>query len=167
MAAAGERLPRQLSLLGKYAMVQGTPTAEYIADLERDLPSLEITTHTDFDYLTAIQYIKRTNGVVVIPSILDNYPLTVLECITNGFCFIASTAGGIPEMVDDRVSFAPTAADLRDILRRLRFIDFVRVQHQYDPARARRTWLDHVREATARQATVSRKRWSRLGGGPC
>jgi glycosyltransferase involved in cell wall biosynthesis len=109
MRRAGERLPRKISFLGKYAEVEGVPTTRYLGALREDLGDVEFQIETDLDYMQAVDYIRRANGVVVIPSILDNYPLTVLESIANGFCFIASDAGGIPEMIDPAVCFPATA----------------------------------------------------------
>ena len=82
--------------------------------------------------------------MVVMPSLLDNYPLTIIESITNGFCFIASNVGGIPEMVDPRVLFEPTEFSLKDKILELQSIDFAGLKHRYDPTIARRTWLHHI-----------------------
>ena len=78
--------------------------------------------------------------------ILDNYPLTVIERVTNGFCFLASDAGGIPEMIDPAVRFERTVTGLRQKLEELPSIDFGGLRHLYDPAEARRVWLRHVAE---------------------
>lgn len=58
----------------------------------------------------AIAYLRENpRRVAVMPSLLDNYPYTVLECLQNGIRFIASDVGGIPEMVSgDSHLFAPT-----------------------------------------------------------
>ncbi len=116
---------------------------------ESDLPAVEFVVRTDLDYLGANDYIRRARGVVVIASLLDNYPLTVVESIVHGYCFVASAAGGIPEMVDPTVTFAPTVEGLREMLVRLPTLDFGKLRHRYDPATARTTWLEHVREMSA------------------
>lgn len=136
--------PRRVSLLGKYAQVEGVPTERYIEQLRYDLPSVSIEAHTDLDYREAVAFIRAANGVVVMPSLLDNLPLTVIECITNGFHFIASDVGGIPEMADPAVLFAPNPASLGAKLAHLSEIDFAGATHLYSPDRARATWLDHV-----------------------
>ena len=140
-------LPRKVSFLGKLAEVEGRSSTDYLSDLEVELGNIEFYIETDFDYVRAIDYIRASNGVVVIPSILDNYPLTVIESITNGFCFLSSDAGGIPEMVDPAVCFPPTVAGLRRKLEELPRLDFTRLSHRYDPASARATWLAHVEAA--------------------
>jgi GT2 family glycosyltransferase len=149
-------LPRQVSLMGKLAQIEDKPTAAYLRELQLELNEVEFHVETNFDYMQAVRYIRRYNGIVVIPSILDNFPLTVVECITNGFCFIASDAGGIPEMVDQSVCFPATVEGLRRKLEELPQIDFARLAHPYDPRLARATWLAHV-EAAVAEARASRQ----------
>jgi glycosyltransferase involved in cell wall biosynthesis/GT2 family glycosyltransferase len=159
LQARGGVLPRKVSWLGKLAEVKGTPTMDYLRALETDLGSVEFVIKTDLDYAQAVEYIRRQNGIVVIPSILDNYPLTVVESIASGFRFIASDAGGIPEMIDPAVCFERTVAGLREKLEELATIDFAGLRHGYDPDSARRAWLEHVETtlATARRAPHVRR----------
>ncbi len=145
----GGQLPHKVSYLGKLAEVHGVSTSKYLQQLRADLGDVEFVVESDLDYTEAVDYIRTNNGVVVIPSILDNYPLTVIESITNGFCFIASDAGGIPEMIDPAVRFERTASGLRQKLEELETIDFAALKHPYDPSRARQIWLDHVNAVVA------------------
>ena len=149
MKRAGARLPRRISCLGKPAEVQGRPAAEYIRDLKADISEIDFFIKINFDYNEAIDYIKRSNGIVVIPSILDNYPMTVIESIVNGFSFIASDAGGIPEMIDPVLCFPATMEGLKRKLEELPRLDFARLRHRYEPGMARQTWLTHVAEVIA------------------
>jgi hypothetical protein len=59
----------------------------------------------------------------VIPSLYDNSPNTIYECLEEGIPFIASTAGGSPELIAPEhrgdVLFEPNADDLAAKLRRL------------------------------------------------
>jgi O-antigen biosynthesis protein len=47
----------------------------------------------------AINYLQKNARLVVIPSRMDNYPNTVLECMAAGIPFITSRSGGIPEIL--------------------------------------------------------------------
>jgi len=51
-----------------------------------------------------------------MPSIADNSPNTVYECLERGLPFIASNVGGIPELISSkdrvRVLFEPTPAGI-------------------------------------------------------
>jgi GT2 family glycosyltransferase/glycosyltransferase involved in cell wall biosynthesis len=140
----GGRLPRQVSFLGKYADVEGVRAQDYLRDLCAELESVEFRIEAEYDYIQAMDYIRGSNAIVVIPSVLDNFPLTVIESIANGFCFIASEAGGIPEMVDATVCFPATVEGLQSKLAKLDQVDFAGLRHRYDPLLARTTWLKHV-----------------------
>jgi glycosyltransferase involved in cell wall biosynthesis len=66
----------------------------------------------------AIEYLKSDGCIVaVIPSLQDNLPLTVIECINNNIPFIASDVGGIPELIKSQDNiFKTTKEDLTRIL---------------------------------------------------
>ena len=55
----------------------------------------------NFDSEQAINYLGSNNRVAVIPSLNDNSPMTIIECISNRIPFVASNVGGIPELVTD------------------------------------------------------------------
>lgn len=147
LKAQGKPLPKRVSLLGKMATVQGIPSPDYIAAWRAEMPEIAFTIENDLDYLQAVAYIREQNGIVVIPSLLDNFPLTVVESIINGFCFFASTAGGIPEMIDPQVAFEANACGLMRRLESRFEIDWASVKHLYSPDSARETWLNHVERA--------------------
>ncbi|WP_170314038.1 glycosyltransferase [Commensalibacter intestini] len=54
---------------------------------------------TNYNRLQAHEYIKHKNVLVVIPSLVENSPYTVYECLLNNINFIASDIGGIPELI--------------------------------------------------------------------
>jgi glycosyltransferase involved in cell wall biosynthesis/GT2 family glycosyltransferase len=134
--------PRRVSFLGKHARVDGQPSEVYLAALQAELPDVHFTVNTDLDYVGALATIKAQNGLVVMPSTLDNLPLTVIESIVNGISFMASDVGGIPEAVDPRVLFQPTPASLTAALERRSDIDFMRLRHGYSRDHAREIWLE-------------------------
>lgn len=82
---------------------------------------LSIKEHTnatfDHEFLTshdrdeALAYLQGPGRLAVLPSLADNSPSTVLECISHGIRFIASDVGGVPELIHeedhDRVLFKP------------------------------------------------------------
>lgn len=74
------------------------------------------------DREAALAELRRTGTLAVMPSLLDNAPNTVSECIECGVPFIATATGGIPELVagEDhaRVLCAPTAPALAAALTR-------------------------------------------------
>jgi O-antigen biosynthesis protein len=77
--------------------------------------------HTELDRNGALDELRKPGTLAVMPSLLDNSPNTVSECIELGVPFVAAKTGGIPELVAEgdreRVLFEPTAADLASALR--------------------------------------------------
>jgi glycosyltransferase involved in cell wall biosynthesis len=69
----------------------------------------------------ALAELRRPGTLAVMPSLLDNSPNTVSECIEQGIPFVATDTGGIPELVaaEDRarVLCEPTTAALAEALR--------------------------------------------------
>jgi glycosyltransferase involved in cell wall biosynthesis len=52
-----------------------------------------------------------------MPSLADNFPYVVIECAINGIPFLASSVGGIPEILPEaelqaRLLFEPSPRDL-------------------------------------------------------
>jgi glycosyltransferase involved in cell wall biosynthesis len=72
---------------------------------------------TDLDQPEALALLKRSATLAVMPSLVDNSPMVIYECLEHGIPFLASSVGGGPELVaeDDRQrSFVePTADALR------------------------------------------------------
>lgn len=54
---------------------------------------------TDRNRDEALEELEAPGTLAVIPSVLENSPYTVLECISSGLRFLASRVGGIPEMI--------------------------------------------------------------------
>ena len=136
-----EDLPRKVSLLGKHATVNRLSSETFLEALAVDLPEIEFAVINDLDRLQAIAHIKRARGLVVMPSILDNCPLTVIECIQHKIPFLAGATGGIPEMVDDRALFHPNASELGKLLGARRQREYRNLSHKYSPEVARERWL--------------------------
>ena len=133
-SAAG---PIQVTFLGSDVRVDGHQSSDYIRSraslwsgapfaggtpLAGETPRLL----TDKGRTEALEYLRGEGRLAVIPSRIDNSPCTVQECIQEGIPFLASDAGGIPELIhpEDRARTtcaleAKALADrLAEILRR-------------------------------------------------
>lgn len=70
----------------------------------------------------ALEYLKSGNRIVVIPSLSENSPFTVLECLKHQIPFLASNVGGIPELIEEsgraRYLFEPNQRSLSERLLR-------------------------------------------------
>jgi glycosyltransferase involved in cell wall biosynthesis len=84
--------------------------------------SIDVETKLDRD--AALEELHRPGTLAVMPSLLDNSPNTVSECIEHGIPFVSTETGGIPELVADgdraRVLCLPTSEDLADAQVRIR-----------------------------------------------
>src|SRR5205085_3010529 len=80
-----------------------------------------VSFETDLDQPRALARLSRPGTLVVMPSLQENSPNAVYECLELGIPFIASNVGGVPELVaaDDRprVLFEPTAHGVEGALR--------------------------------------------------
>jgi glycosyltransferase involved in cell wall biosynthesis len=82
-----------------------------------------ITFETNLDQREALARFNRSGTLAIMPSLEDNSPNTVYECLERGIPFIASRLGGTAELIapDDRerVLFEPTPAGVEAALRRV------------------------------------------------
>ncbi len=118
---------------------------------------------TSLEREQALDELRQPGTLAVMPSLLDNSPNTVAECVECGIPFIASATGGIPELVAEadreRVLFGPTADDLAATLER------VLSGSSFAPARPARSaedaldaWLEWT-TTTSRSTTCLTSSW--------
>jgi glycosyltransferase involved in cell wall biosynthesis len=90
------------------------------ARVEALLPSAaEVVFAGELDQHEALERIGRPGTLVVMPSLQENSPSAVYECLERGIPFIASNVGGVPELVSGDVLFEPTPESLEATLRRI------------------------------------------------
>ncbi|WP_170138513.1 glycosyltransferase [Rhodobium orientis] len=104
----------------------GKPSARFesrafIAEESRDWPC-EIDVITDYSSAEALDYLRKPGRLAIIPSLIDNAPFTVFECIYERIAMITADRGGGPEMIlpEDRphVVFEPIPSVLAALLKR-------------------------------------------------
>jgi glycosyltransferase involved in cell wall biosynthesis len=82
-----------------------------------------VSFRTDLDQPQALARLKSPGTLAVIPSLHDNSPNTIYECLEEQIPFIASNTGGAPELIapEDHgdVLFDPTPEALASMLERL------------------------------------------------
>jgi glycosyltransferase involved in cell wall biosynthesis len=88
--------------------------------LEQSKCSLQFI--TDYDSLKARAYLQKTGRCAIMPSLIDNSPCVVYECLENHIPFLASSVGGGIELICDEdreaVTFVPEKKVLADALKR-------------------------------------------------
>ena len=82
-----------------------------------------VSFETELDQPEALAHLARPGTLVVMPTLHENSPNTVYECLEHGIPFLASNIGGIPELVAaedrERTLFPPTAGGVEQALRRV------------------------------------------------
>jgi glycosyltransferase involved in cell wall biosynthesis len=96
----------------------GRESAQWpVERLERALASFRVRFETELDQPDAIAFLKERGTLAVMPSVLDNSPNVVYECLEHGIPFVTTSVGGIPELIapedQRRALVAPTADALR------------------------------------------------------
>ena len=91
-------LPSSVTFLGKVATVHAIDSRQYISSRASRWP-FTVKVVTDLDRDTALAYLAGPARLAVLPSRVDNLPLTVLECLWAGIPFVSTAIGGIPEML--------------------------------------------------------------------
>ncbi|GAA5851549.1 hypothetical protein JCM8547_001130 [Rhodosporidiobolus lusitaniae] len=114
-----------------------------------------------YDREQALSYLQQPHRLAVLPSLADNSPSTVLECIAHGIRFIASNVGGVRELVhpddQDKVLFAPLTVKFADKLSatvaKLKIAPWSPIRPAPETQTAARDWVGFHRWLAARPAS--------------
>jgi glycosyltransferase involved in cell wall biosynthesis len=135
----------RVTFLGKNGSIAGQSGLEY---LERRSGIWDCTWEaiTTLDNVEAMAYLRQPGRIAVMPSLMDNSPLALQECLLAGVPFLATDVGGIPEMIrpEDRadVLFTPRPAALADRLERVLREGLAVKRPAVDERESRRAWVD-------------------------
>lgn len=151
---------RKIKFLGKPVSSNGFDSIAYINQRSADW-GVDIAILIDRDRTRAVRELQNQGTLVVIPSLVENSPYTVLECLRNQVRFIASNVGGIPELVAETdhkdTLFTPTPGNLAETLQR-------HLQQNIGPARpsftesfARQQWRDFFSSANLKSSSTTPK----------
>lgn len=92
---------RVVTFLGKSVPIDGRPSAERLIERAKAWP-FGIRLLTDQDSAAALAYLARRPCVAVMPSIAENSPCAVAECLAAGIPFIATSGSGTQELIAKR-----------------------------------------------------------------
>ena len=98
-----------VTFLGKDSFVGGVPSKAYIRGRTKAWRcALKLLTPLRVE--DTLAYLSEAGRLAIIPSLIENSPYTVVECLASGIPFLASNVGGIPELIApedrDRVCIA-------------------------------------------------------------
>jgi len=88
----------RITFMGKPATVSGRESRAYIRQ-RADAWPWQWSVVSDLDQPGAMRYLQQPGRLAVIPSLMENSPYTVLECLGSRIPFLASRVGGIPERI--------------------------------------------------------------------
>ena len=122
---------------------------------------------TDLDTDQAQRYLVDRDCVAVIPSLIDNAPCVISECLRRRIPFLSTRTGGIPELIAeidlDRVLVRPEASELAVRLRKVIGNPFAPVQTAYTEAGVAQRWREFFaaeERASSLQLRESRTHYS-------
>ena len=95
------RAPARVTFLGGTflgALSRRFNGLRHIQDRARRWP-ITVHTITDFGAEEAVAYLSQPGRLAVIPSLLENSSIAVMECLQAGIPFLAAATGGTPELV--------------------------------------------------------------------
>jgi GT2 family glycosyltransferase/glycosyltransferase involved in cell wall biosynthesis len=149
-----------VTILGKSIGIDGQDAEQIVRARSRSWP-FPIRVLSDRDHDQAIEYLRGPGRLAVIPSLVENYPNTVLECLGSGIPFLASRVGSIPEQVHaadlERVCFEPDARSLAQRLRRALREGQAPARLAFDLEENSRAWVRwHERLVRERPAIAAR-----------
>lgn len=97
--------PARLTLVGEGDLERARLTI-------RDLGVAETVTVTGWLDPAEVQVLLRHSHVLVLPSFIEGQPMSILEAMANGLCVIASSVGGIPDLLGDSAGVLLQAGDV-------------------------------------------------------
>jgi glycosyltransferase involved in cell wall biosynthesis len=133
-----------VTILGKSLTIDGQESEQIIRARSQRWP-FPTRILADRDHEQALAYLQAGGRLAVIPSLDENYPNTVLECLSLQVPFLASRVGGIPEQIHpvdlERVCFDPNPRCLSARLRHALREGHSPARLSFDPERNNCDWV--------------------------
>lgn len=113
---------KTVTFMGRMTSVSGIPSGLFIANRAANWPfSARIISR--FGQPEALRYLMRRNCLAVMPSLADNSPCVVYECLHLGIPFVATSKSGAAELIHDEcrehVLVEPEVGSLAEKLREI------------------------------------------------
>lgn len=136
-----------ISFLGKHSIVDGISSEVLLNKFASTInnKNLKINIHNEMDHEDAINYLLDNNCIVIMPSILDNAPMVVIECLHYGIPILASNSSGIPELMNKQNLFDPNVKSLKNKLVHLLKSNLIIEQKQYNTIEYHEKFIDYIK----------------------
>ncbi len=157
-----DRLPSvpPVTFLGKPTLIQNQSSLAYLKQRAKrwSTPARFETTKSQPE---ALAYLRQPGRLAVMPSLTDNSPLAVTECLSMSIPFLASRVGGIPEVIHPedqaRCLFSPNADDLAEKLKQTLGAIHAPARYAVDSESNRNFWRDfHQSTVDNQQSTIQK-----------
>ncbi|MDD2677183.1 MAG: glycosyltransferase, partial [Methylacidiphilaceae bacterium] len=148
------RLERIVFLGRPLLLPGGLDSRSYIAERSARW-GLPVEIWTDKNRDEAVSFLQSPGTLAVMPSLAENSPYTVLECLSLGIPFLASKVGGIPEMIppeEHRVHLCePAPQPLADRIAQALTHGIRPASLAWDHATVEADWLSLLRDVGGRK----------------
>ncbi len=151
---------RTVTFLGKFTTEDGESTGLSVIRRAAAWP-FEVRFLHDYDQEQALNYLKTGARLAVMPSLADNSPCVILECLNENIPFVAASGSGGQELLSPKSHrdclFEPTVDALAEkILKTLNEGAFLGLA-SFDPDENQRTfkrWVNSVLTSQVDRSTV-------------
>lgn len=155
-----ERFPdTEVTFMGRVTEFSGISSALQIVNRSARWPC-RTRLLPDFDQEQALSYLRHPGRLAVMPSLADNSPCAVYECMESAIPFVSTRGSGIDELIDrscwDTVLVEPNVKALTGKLTEILQHGARLARPGFDPAENLRTWSNwHRFVSQNRQAMVA------------
>lgn len=149
---------RDITFLGKGIQRAGFSSVSYLRERAKGWP-VPVHLETERDRDTALTYLSAPGIFCVLPSLMENSPYTVLECLEKGIPFAASRVGGIPELIEnpDRCLFDPVPSALAQHLITTLRIGAFRSRRAHDSLDIEGRWRSFLNQQLKERHIIPRR----------
>ncbi|RKQ67925.1 glycosyltransferase family 4 protein [Oceanibaculum indicum] len=150
----------KITFLGKSTPIEGMEGRDYVAGRAAGWP-VGTAFVSDLDSADALAYLAAPGRLAIIPSLIENSPCTVLECLLGGIPFLAADVGGVAELIApedrDQLLFSPSAEALATALTERLAAGAATGRPAIPQEEVRRVWTGwHIRPSRPHQALIAR-----------
>lgn len=146
---------KRVYFVGRIGKVGMLPANQVIADAMGRL-AIDFEIYDELDSEGALQFLSSKKPTVFIPSIADNYPLSVIEAASLGLPVYASRVGGIPEILGDHHLFDPTPASLAEKVLAALNMKPLPIDLLYDASAVQQHWMASIAECEQRSGKTAK-----------
>jgi glycosyltransferase involved in cell wall biosynthesis len=156
---------KTVSFIGRFDKINHENTVAYALRRLRSFPG-KLKFVGNFDQNEAIFYIRQANALCVIPSLEENSPCVVGECLAKAVPFLSTDVGGIRELLaksqHSKILFKPTAVALTEKIASVLRFGTATPKASYDVNLVVNDWLRlHTHEEITKYKKSSNSRFFR------